>query len=159
MKYKLYQVYPFPSPQTNQSFLFIEPTSPFFLTDESNTIYGYISSSEECEKITLNHRLCKIESSYKATAPTCEYNLLAGLTDGCVFFVTVFKASIWHRINSNQWLFVVTDRELLTVQHKEHTNTLILPRTGIITLPPGTTASTSRRIFHAGRINSTEIEG
>ncbi|KAK7573977.1 hypothetical protein V9T40_011168 [Parthenolecanium corni] len=82
------------------------------------------------------------------------------ISDGCEYHYSAFIASIWHRISPNQWFYVISGRDTLTVQYPhEKSASYTLPRSGIITLPSGTTGYTSSCVFHAGISNSTTIQG
>lgn len=91
---------------------------------------------------------------------SCEFNLLLGDSGGCVYQMSAFYADIWHRISANQWFYVINSKDTLTVQYSHEQLTVhTLPRSGIITLPSGTTGYTSQRLLHAGISNSTMVQG
>ncbi|KAK7605349.1 hypothetical protein V9T40_007207 [Parthenolecanium corni] len=158
--YTLYHCFPLPTLLVNNTYYSVEPHSPYFLPDFSQTINGYLPSFNECAELFEDHYICSIETLQKAIVPSCEFNLFSERSDGCKYHYSAFIASIWHRISPNQWFYVISGQDTLTVQFShEKSTSYTLPRSGIITPPSGTTGYTSSRVFHAGISNSTTIQG
>ncbi len=104
--------------------------------------------------------MCTINNLHRATAQACEFQLLFGQNYNCHYQTTALLPSIWHQVAPNQWLYIIHERDTLIVHDPIKGDQQIpLPTSGIITLPSGTTGYTTHRILHAGKQNSTTIQG
>lgn len=158
--YSLYNCFPLPTLLSNNTYYHIQPFAPYFLIETPKLQYGYLHNLDCCSVLTDNHFLCSINNLHRTGEDSCEVQLLSGRSTNCKFQVSAFLSEVWHQIATNQWLYIIHMKDLLMIQHlNSETTQFPVPPTGNITLPRGTTGYTTHRVLHAGKRNSTTIQG
>ncbi|KAK7574051.1 hypothetical protein V9T40_011242 [Parthenolecanium corni] len=160
--YSLFKCFPLPTLLQNKTYFYIKPHQPYFLTDLSHTIYGYLPNLDKCTFLVNQKILCEVDIFYKKTAVSCEFSLLLGNSQECDFHFSTFITSVWHRLLPNQWLYILDSPGVLTVHLTDDGQSRLvsypLPSVGVVSLPLGSVGRTSQCILHAGRVNSTFLK-
>lgn len=121
VSFNLFNLIPLPIPLTNSSiYSFINPTYPYLLLSNTKTYYSEMKDLSKCIFLPPSDYVCSQTTAYLVKErPTCEVDLktkqLATIPKSCNTKVMNGFVEIWHPLNKNQWLFVVTNPTLGTV--------------------------------------------
>lgn len=143
-EYDLFQVYPLPTPHSNNSFIFsyIQPENPYILLSKPRTQYAMLKTLEKCEEVYNLQWLCKsISIFHKNDQHNCEIQLFSKITknipSSCQIKTMHADIEIWQNINPTQWLFVTskpTALNILCYNGKTPDHEEIIDKMGILTL-------------------------
>lgn len=138
--FNIYRSLPLPIiiPKTD-SYIYIEPSFPFILLSDNKMQYKQIKDLKECIKVTGEDFLCESHTSYSTLeTPSCESALLTSISkhipDSCQTTKLRGNIYIWHELKFNQWLYVMTEPDRLTIICDQTTYDEPVNGTGILTL-------------------------
>lgn len=165
--FKLYHLTPLPfSPNKNNEFIYIQPTSEYFAIDNNNQHYLIISNNDfkDC-KFNVKIYVCKQKQPVYLTHnnDNCESKLLQNLNhipSNCEVRIIKISNNIFHQLkNSNSWLFLLTNPENIVIncKHSKDTIDLKLNNLGLISLRKDCRAFSKSVILLARRTFSSKI--
>lgn len=138
--FNLYRSLPLPviSPES-KSYLYIEPSFPFILLSNNKIQYKQLEDLKGCLKITEEDYLCESHTIYSTLEkPSCESALLTTMSrqipNSCKATRLQGTIYIWHELKFNQWLFVMSETDRLTILCQQQTYDEPVSGTGILTL-------------------------
>ncbi len=152
-----YHLLPYPVLLTNSSYFYIRPTEPFIFLDDLHTTYVSLPSLSPSYDLIKPHLfLCTFPYLRRDTHQICEAELLSHNTINCVPKIARFTASVYHKVSDNQWIFLLAKEDNILIRYPDgSTKGQHLPRSGILTLQPGTAAYTSDFVLIVPSRNST----
>lgn len=140
LTFNLYRSLPLPviSP-LSKSYLYVEPSFPFILLSNNKMQYKQLEDLKGCLKITEEDYLCESHTIYSTLEnPSCESTLLTTITRQIPSICKTAKVQgtiyVWHELKFNQWLFVMSERDRLTIICKGKTYDEPVNGTGILSL-------------------------
>lgn len=157
--FDLYQMYPLPTPHTEDQNLFsyIEPSQPYILFSNTRTAFLTLNSLQDCKEYQPTQWLCTNTPPLKKMEhETCEAQLFRKTTTHipkiCKVRSLIAKLEIWHKLNGNEWLFAVTQPTQITVvchSRDSQAHEATLNKIGTFQLDPGCKAYTSQTTLEA----------
>lgn len=138
--FNLYRSLPLPVlNQQTKSYLYIEPSFPYILLSLNKMQYKQEKDLKECQKITEEDYLCESHTIYSTLEnPSCESALLTTISrqipTSCKTTQLHGTIYIWHELKFNQWLYVTSETDRLTIICKDRTYDEPVNGTGILTL-------------------------
>lgn len=142
--YQLYNLIPLPSPTLNcpSIYTFINPTYSYLLLSNTRIYYGQAKDLSTCTKIMADDFICeKIIIHLIRERPICETELRLSspnrVPKDCSTKVIKLNAEVWHQLNTNQWLYILTKPTHGTINCESAniiTTDVQLQGTGILTL-------------------------
>lgn len=149
----LYNLIPVPTKDKNNTFFFIQPTTPFIGITDDKTQYTYLRDLTDCKTIHNNY-ICHLrEPVYNTYArPVCEIMLLTnqeGVPKSCDIRSIIIKNEIWKKLNTqNHWLYVSDKPTVITVScNGKPPQEVILVSLGIFELDPNCKAFTKSTVL------------
>lgn len=123
----------------SESYLYLEPTFPFLLLSQNKMQYKQLKDLNECVTITDDDILCESHTIYSTLEhPTCETTLLTSPSrqTPSICKTTTLRGNvyIWHELKFNQWVYVLTEPDRLTIICDQQTHDQSIQGTGILTL-------------------------
>lgn len=138
--FNLYRSLPLPviMPNSN-SYIYIQPSSPYIILSKNKMQYKQIQNLEECITVTKEDFLCESHTSYSTLEnPICETILLTSVSKqiptSCKTTNLRGNIYIWNELKFNQWLYVLTEKDRLTIICHQQTYDELIEGTGILTL-------------------------
>lgn len=120
--FNLYNLVPFPFPHHgNEYYAFIQPKSKFLALSENKAFYVQLYNLNDCQTITSSERICSGQTIHSILKDTvCEIDLISNyidkIPDDCNTKLLKGTFRIWNKLlNTNQWLFVLSEPEILTI--------------------------------------------
>ncbi|KAG4077865.1 hypothetical protein HA402_013799 [Bradysia odoriphaga] len=136
--FNLYRSLPLPVLH-HESYLYIEPSFPYVLLSINKMQYKQVKDLKGCQKITEEDFLCESHTIYSTLEnPSCESTLLTTISRKIPTSCKITKLHgiiyIWHELKFNQWLYVTSETDRLTIICKDRTYDEPVNGTGILTL-------------------------
>lgn len=160
--FDLYQLFPLPTPHTEDQHLFsyVEPSQPYILFSNTRTAFLALSSLQDCKEYLPAQWLCKDTPPIKKTTyEICEVQLFQKITTHipktCKVRSLIAELEIWHKLSDNQWLFTVTRPTQTTIVcHSGDSKAVevVISKMGILQLSPGCKAHTAQTTLEAQTI-------
>lgn len=146
--FNIYQTYPLPiiMSRSRSSYTYIEPSFPIILLSTNKMQYVQFNDFNGCSKITNDDYICESHLVYSTLEkPSCETSLLTTVSTlipkMCKTAVLYGTLHIWHPLKFNQWIFVTSEEDRLTVICKQTpVKDDIIRDIGILTLSSECTA-------------------
>ncbi|XP_049798860.1 uncharacterized protein LOC126234052, partial [Schistocerca nitens] len=126
-EFNLYKMLPLPVEVTagTGQFTYIQPEKEYLLLDRSKKLYAKVSYEHlECKEIDKNRKICKqtfgLISMYDQE--DCEVKLLqeSQIPTNCVKKMISLERSLWTRLSTNEWLYIVPKEEGMTILCSSH---------------------------------------
>lgn len=159
----LYRSLPLPiiTPRSTSSYAYFEPSFPFILLSTNKMQYIRLNNLDKCLKVTDEDLICEEHMIYSTLErPSCETSLLTSVTTSipksCKPVTLQGSVYIWHPLKFNQWIFVTTTEDRLTIICNESTTKdEVIQNIGILTLSKECTAySKLNKLIPKNRITS-----
>ncbi|XP_064075420.1 uncharacterized protein LOC135194201 [Vanessa tameamea] len=124
IKYIVYKIIPLPTPhdKTNpNTFALITPSKTYIALTDDRLHYTLYDNLQQCSHVNNEHMICPLGSVYSSiTNPSCETKLLTevnlSLPSECNSKLLYGDVDIWQKLNNNEWIFVQSKPNKLTVQ-------------------------------------------
>lgn len=120
--FNVYKTYPLPvlMSKSRTSYTYVEPSSPIILISTNKMQYIQLNNLDGCSKITDDDFICESHLIYSTLEkPSCETTLLTStsttISKICRTAVLFGTLHIWHPLKFNQWIFVTSEEDRLTV--------------------------------------------
>lgn len=153
-KYTIYQMLPLPIGHNDSNlYSYISPNYPYLMISSTKVYYSEMNDLSKCSPIDTLEYLCyRTQLTRTNEKPICETLLLLSTTAKiphmCKTHTLATNLEIWHPIDNNQWLFVLTQTQQLTVTCEpsivEDTN---IESTGLLSISPGCKGYTQTQIL------------
>jgi hypothetical protein len=143
----LYKLVPLPS-SSNQSniFSYIDPPNPYLLLNVTRVRYGQLRDLSSCTKLPESTFMCSVPVIFLSSQrPICEVRLRTEdlkdirVPSDCNTKSVKASMEIWHNLNPNQWIYVVSRPVHATISCQPNTENIIdvtQKRVGIFELQP-----------------------
>jgi hypothetical protein len=141
----LYKLIPLPS-SSNQAniFSYIDPPNPYLLLSVTRVRYGQMRDLSSCTKLPESTFMCSIPVIFLSSQRRiCEVRLrtehLKDIPADCNTQSVKANMEIWHNLNPNQWIYVVSRLVHATISCQPNTENIIdvtLKGVGIFELQP-----------------------
>lgn len=149
---------PFAESYPSQIFHYISPQAPFLFTNAAVDRYAYLPDDRKCKLLSTELYICCISTLQRFTKPNCELQLLQLQHGYCNVLSMPAVEEIWEQIGSNNWVFVLNNRETLTLSCPGAPDTMtLLPNSGFLTLKTGCSASTRTVDLHTKSATSMYV--
>lgn len=144
LDYKLYATIPLPIPHknvNNNSYVYIIPTEPFLAISSDKSHFTYLKELSQCKRISPETYMCEISNIYSVPGnPSCDIEImtktLSKIPKTCLYKYLYGEIDIWHKLNNNNWIFVESGRDKLTIECKDKTIfESVISGTGILNVP------------------------
>lgn len=144
LDYKLYATIPLPIPHknvNNNSYVYIIPTEPYLAISSDKSYFTYLKELSQCKTIPPDTYMCEISNIYSVTGnPSCDIEImmktLSEIPKTCLYKYLYGEIDIWHKLNNNNWIFVESGRDKLTIECKDKTIfESVISGTGILNVP------------------------
>jgi hypothetical protein len=149
--YNIIRLIPLPFAETypNTIFHYIAPQAPFLFSSTAAVKYSYLNDLSRCHHLETEYYMCDVPTIQRTTKPTCELQLLRLQPGYCNVTSMPAVSEIWEQLNPNNWVFVLNNRQTITISCPNKTNRIhLLPNTGFLSLLPGCSATTKTISVH-----------
>lgn len=155
--YQLFNLIPLPIQKGELPiYSYIDPSFPILTLSESRTYYSQMEDLASCISIPPGEYICQeIIVHLTKERPVCETELrlhpqLHSIPDDCQTRIIKSTMEIWHAIQPNQWLYILTYPTASTLNcGKSNIFDTVLQGTGIFTLQPGCRCYTPSTLLSA----------
>jgi hypothetical protein len=129
VSYNLYRVLPFPirAKGTDSKFIFIQPEHEYLLTDTAKRFFTRLGAEEvnECRTLSRGRMLCKQTQpvQLRHLDEECEVQMihtLSSIPSSCSQRIAELNQTLWTQLDNNEWLYVATKPDILTVLCSGH---------------------------------------
>lgn len=148
--YKIYHLIPLPIPHKDKlSYAYIEPKFKYLMVSFNKVNYVQLSDLNSCILINETEYLCESHIIYTTlNKPICETALLVNanlrIPDDCNTRILTGNIEIWQNLLSNEWIYVVSENQVLTISCNDFLVDEQISNTGIIKLKQGCKAYSAK---------------
>jgi hypothetical protein len=144
IKYSVYKLIPLPTPpnhNNSDSFILVYPTKPYLAITDDRLNYALLDSIRDCPKINNDYSICQLTTiSSSNSNPSCETRLLTEvvlfLPKECNSKLLYGQIDIWHKLHNNEWIYVQSKTNKLTVKCNDNIKDYSIVGTGLLKLTP-----------------------
>lgn len=147
LEYNVYRNIPLPTPHSTSisnmtnSFALILPSDNFLALSKDKSTYTYLKDLSNCKNIFLTTYLCEINDIHTVLDnPSCEIEIitkaLSSIPKNCPYRFISGHVHIWHKLNNNKWIFVLSKPAKLSLECNSVVTDTIIVGTGVLTIPP-----------------------
>lgn len=145
LDYKLYETVPLPVPHknvnNNNSYVYIVPTESYLAVSSDKSYFTYLKEISQCKTIPPDTYMCEISNIYSVPGnPSCDIEImmktLSEIPNTCFYKYLYGEIDIWHKLNDNNWVFVESGRDKLTIEcYDKIIFESVISGTGILNVP------------------------
>lgn len=157
--FNIYNLFSLPIPKDSSTYAFIEPMHPYVAISGNKMQYVQLKDFQQCQPLAGDDMICEVHLIYSTLEkPSCETSLLTStstrIPGNCKTHMVKGTIEIWHPLRHNQWIFVLSDPDRITIDCPE-TEIIdrIVQETGILTLKEGCRAySKLSQLIASGKV-------
>ncbi|XP_030752906.1 uncharacterized protein LOC115890598 isoform X2 [Sitophilus oryzae] len=143
LNYNLFKLLPLPvSHSSSNLYSYIEPTIPYLLISTSKVYYVAMRDLSTCTKTTEDEYICKNSQAIRVQEhPVCEVflyvSIIKKIPEDCLAKTVKANFEIWHPLEKNTWLFLMSNPTPLTLSCQDsQIEDIEIKSSGLLSIEP-----------------------